>query len=219
MIANQLRSRGVQDRAVLAAMEIVPRERFVPPELATFAYADRPLPIEEGQTISQPYVVALMAEAARLAASDKVLEVGTGSGYAAAVLSKIAQRVFTIERIASLADSARERLARLGYANIEVRSGDGTLGWPEQAPFDAIIVAAAGPAAPPALLDQLAVGGRLVMPIGDDARQELVRYTRVTQDETLREALGPVTFVPLIGKQGWQEADESRPTRRWRRSG
>lgn len=219
MIAQHLRPRGIRDRSVLAAMEIVPRERFVPPELADLAYADRPLPIEAGQTISQPYVVALMAEAAQIAASDKVLEIGTGSGYAAAVLSKIARRVYTIERHASLANSARERLARLGYTNVDVRAGDGTLGWPEQAPFDAIIVAAGGPAPPPALLQQLAIGGRLVMPVGNETEQELVRYTRVAYDENRREALGPVTFVPLIGEQGWQDLDEAKPTRRWRRSG
>lgn len=219
MVARQLRPRGIHDAAVLRAMELVPREQFVPLALADQAYDDRPLPIAEGQTISQPYIVALMAQAAALVASDRLLEIGTGSGYAAAVLSRIVHRVYTIERHAALASTASALLVRLHYTNIDVRCGDGTLGWSEHAPYDAILVAAGGPAAPPALLEQLALGGRLVMPVGDEHDQELVRFTRMSPTEIRQESLGPVTFVPLIGAQGWREEDDARPTRRWRRSG
>jgi protein-L-isoaspartate(D-aspartate) O-methyltransferase len=185
----------------------VPREAFLPPELAEFAYDDRPLPIEAGQTISQPYIVAVMAEALQLgpdaAQTEDVLEIGTGSGYAAAVLSRIARQVYTIERHAELADLARERLSRLGYTNVEVKHGDGTLGWGDRAPFHAIVVAAGGPDLPRPLLDQLAIGGRLVIPVGTSRAQELVRVTRISDTEYRREDLGPVVFVPLIGAAGW----------------
>ncbi len=205
MMERHIQARGITDPRVLEAMESVPREEFLPPELGEFAYSDQALPIEAGQTISQPYIVALMADEAQVKPEDTVLEIGTGSGYAAAVFAKIAARVFTIERHAELADVARERLARLGYHNVEVRCGDGTLGWSEHAPFDAIIVAAGGPDVPRALLDQLAIGGRLVIPIGASHAQDLVRVTRRSETDFHQEDLGAVRFVPLIGEQGWGE--------------
>ncbi|HEX9943154.1 MAG TPA: protein-L-isoaspartate(D-aspartate) O-methyltransferase [Thermoanaerobaculia bacterium] len=206
MVDRQIARRGVRDRRVLEAMRKVPREVFVPENLAEFAYDDTPLPIGEGQTISQPYVVALMAEALELGPGDKVLEIGAGSGYAAAVLSRMAREVYAIERHESLARQARERMRRLGYSNVHIVQGDGTLGWPEHAPYDAIAVAAGGPEVPQALLDQLADGGRLVIPIGPDPRtQSLVRVRHRTNGGYVREDLGAVRFVPLIGAQGWQE--------------
>jgi protein-L-isoaspartate(D-aspartate) O-methyltransferase len=211
MVATQLAARGIRDARVLAAMREVPREVFVPAELAEFAYRDSPLPIECGQTISQPYIVALMAAALKLTAQDRVLEIGTGSGYAAAVLSRIAKRVETVERHAELSQISAARLARLGYDNVAVHHADGTLGWIEAAPYDAIVVAAGGPTVPDALLDQLAMGGRLVIPVGDDrGLQSLVRVTRHADGELEREDLGDVRFVPLIGVQGWrgEDADE-----------
>jgi len=207
MIQHQLRARGVRDRDVLAAMQTVPREMFVAPALAAHAYEDRPLPIGEGQTISQPYIVALMTEALGLVTSDRVLEVGTGCGYAAAVLAQIAERVYTIERKPKLAAEARDRLTGLRYGNIEVRCGDGTLGWAEHAPYDAIIVAAAGPEVPVALCEQLEIGGRLVMPIENPHEQRLVRLTRLGPSEYRREELQPVMFVPLIGAQGFPDPE------------
>ncbi|MEA3028449.1 MAG: hypothetical protein QOF91_3734 [Alphaproteobacteria bacterium] len=206
MIAAQIASRGVTDARVLEAMRQVPREAFVAAGLEEFAYEDSPLPIEEGQTISQPFIVAMMIEAAAVKPGDKVLDVGTGSGYAAAVLSRIAGKVYTVERLAALADAARRKFARLGYSNIEVRQGDGTLGWPEAAPFDAIIVAAGGPEIPEALRHQLKVGGRLIIPIGQlGGGQELVKVVRDAEKAYHEEDLGPVMFVPLIGEQGWAE--------------
>ncbi len=213
MVERQIRARGVSDPRVLAAMASVPREAFLPPQLAEFAYEDRPLPIEAGQTISQPYIVALMAEALQLKPDEDVLEIGAGSGYAAAVLAGVARRVYTIERHDELAELARERLAQLGYKNAEVRCGDGTLGWPEHAPYGAIVAAAGGPDVPPALIEQLAIGGRLVMPVGTSRAQELVRITRVSETELRREELGAVQFVPLIGEQGWDEAKAARAAR------
>jgi protein-L-isoaspartate(D-aspartate) O-methyltransferase len=215
MVDRQIRARGVRDRRVLAAMEIVPREAFLPPELEDHAYDDRPLPIEAGQTISQPYIVALMTEALRLQAGDRVLEIGTGSGYAAAVLSRVANHVYTVERHEVLARVARERLQTLDYRNVDVQCGDGTVGWRDHAPYDAIVVAAGGPDLPQALLDQLAIGGRLVMPVGSSRAQELVRVTRRTATDYQREDLGAVQFVPLIGEQGWDET-ASRPQARAR---
>ena len=215
MIEHHLRSRGIDDPRLLAAFNEVPREAFLPEELAEFAYDDRPLPIAAGQTISQPYIVALMTEALQLSPDDAVLEIGTGSGYAAAILSRMVRRVYTIERHAELADSASFRLDALGVDNVEVRCGDGTLGWPEQQPFAAIIAAASGPDVPQALLDQLAIGGRLIMPVGSSRAQELVRITRVSAHEFSREELGAVRFVPLIGAHGWAPDDaepEVRPS-------
>lgn len=206
-----LERRGIRDPAVLRAMGDVPREAFLPREMEEFAYADSPLPIEEGQTISQPYVVALMAEAAGVKAGDRVLEVGTGSGYAAAVLARIAGEVFTIERHHSLAALATERLREGGYGNVSVRHGDGTLGWPEAGPFDAILVAAGGPSFPPALIDQLAPGGRIVMPVGErSGDQHLVRLRR-TDGRVAMDDLGAVRFVPLIGEMGWSVEPPAAP--------
>jgi protein-L-isoaspartate(D-aspartate) O-methyltransferase len=206
MVDIQIKRRGVRDRHVLEAMRKVPREAFVEPGFEEFAYEDGPLPIGENQTISQPYIVALMIEAAEVRPGDRVLEVGAGSGYAAAVLGRIAAEVHAIERHPSLAASAEQRLRALGYDNVFVHLGDGTKGWPQAAPFDAILVAAGGPEVPPALTSQLAIGGRLVIPIGSEERsQTLMKLTR--QDDTTFESedLGGVRFVPLIGEQGWTE--------------
>jgi protein-L-isoaspartate(D-aspartate) O-methyltransferase len=206
MVATQIRARGITDPLVLEAMRAVPREWFVPSALARFAYEDRPLPIGEGQTISQPYIVAVMTEAARLKPGARALEIGTGSGYGAAVLSRIATEVYTVERVRALAEAARDRLAELGYANVHVLEGDGTLGWAEHAPYDAIVVTAGGPRVPEALLSQLAVEGRLIMPVGPGSRhQRLVRVTRTGTQEYRYEDLEEVAFVPLIGAEGWTE--------------
>jgi protein-L-isoaspartate(D-aspartate) O-methyltransferase len=206
MVDVQIARRGVRDHHVLEAMRRVPREAFVEPGFEEFAYEDGPLPIGEGQTISQPYIVALMIEAAEVKPGDSVLEVGAGSGYAAAVMSQIADRVHTIERHPSLVDAARGRFKSLGYDNIDLRVGDGTLGWPEAAPFNAILVAAGGPVAPQALKEQLAIGGRLVIPVGEAVRsQTLLKITRTGETDYDEEDLGAVAFVPLIGEQGWAE--------------
>jgi protein-L-isoaspartate(D-aspartate) O-methyltransferase len=213
MVQRQIAHRGVRDRRILDAMSSVPREVFVPERLAEFVYDDTALPIEEEQTISQPYIVALMAEALEIGPGQRVLEVGAGSGYAAAVLSRIAGEVYAIERHAALAELARERMRRLGYGNVQIQHGDGTLGWPGYAPYDAIAVAAGGPEVPSALKQQLAVGGRLVIPVGTDPRvQELVRIRRAGPDRFEQENLGAVRFVPLVGAQGWKKGDgEPRP--------
>lgn len=205
MVDDQLAARGIADARVLAAMRQVPRESFVPPTLAVDAYADSALPIGAGQTISQPYIVACMLEALRLGGGEYVLEVGTGSGYAAAVLARLAREVHTIERLPDLADRARERLQRAGCANVHVHCGDGSLGWPAAAPFDAIVVAAGAPAPPPALQQQLAIGGRLVLPIGPPDDQELVRITRTGAAAFTTERLLGVRFVPLLGAGGFPE--------------
>jgi protein-L-isoaspartate(D-aspartate) O-methyltransferase len=206
MVAEQIAARGLDDPLVLAAMRAVEREDFVPAEERDLAYEDGPLPIGHGQTISQPYIVAVMTAAAQVRPGDRVLEIGTGSGYGAAVLSKLAGEVFTVERIEALAESAKDRLAALGYDTVHVRCGDGTLGWPEHAPYDAIVVTAGGPTVPPALLHQLERGGRLVMPLGSSQRvQRLVRVTRTGPDTYAQDELEPVAFVPLIGEQGWPE--------------
>jgi protein-L-isoaspartate(D-aspartate) O-methyltransferase len=209
MVERQLARRGIRNPAVTRAMRRLPRDRFVPRELAEFAYDDTPLPIDADQTISQPYIVALMADALELEPDDKVLEIGTGSGYSAAVLGEIAAEVFTIERIESLCRSARALLAELGFENIHVRCGDGTKGWPEEAPFDAIAVTAGGPVVPKSLREQLAIGGRLVIPIGDAGVQRLKRIWRTGEKEFEEEDFGPVRFVPLIGEEGWSRARES----------
>jgi protein-L-isoaspartate(D-aspartate) O-methyltransferase len=204
MLDRQLARRGIHDALVLEAFRSVPRDEFVPPGLREFAHRDAPLPIGEGQTISQPFIVAVTVQALALRGGERVLEVGTGSGYAAAILSRIAGEVHTIERHQSLATEARERLTRLGHGNVTVHHGDGSLGLPEHAPFDVIAVAAAAPEVPRALLEQLAPGGRLVIPVGmEEGRQTLLRVTR--QDGGfLEEALTDVRFVPLVGEQGWQ---------------
>jgi len=208
LVDRQIKSRGISDPAVLAAVESVPREAFLPPELAEFAYLDRALPIEKGQTISQPYIVALMTQALELKPHDRVLEVGTGSGYAAAILARVAREVYTIERHAELANTAARRLREHGFDNVQVLHGDGTLGWPEHAPYDAIVVAAGGPEVPRPLLDQLAIGGRLVIPVGEEKNlQSLVRITRTGPDDYNHEELCDVRFVPLVGIQGWQEEE------------
>jgi protein-L-isoaspartate(D-aspartate) O-methyltransferase len=205
MVATQIEARGITDPLVLDAMRAVPREAFVPPPVVRLAYQDGALAIGHGQTISQPYVVAVMTAAAELKPGARVLEIGTGSGYAAAVLSRIAAEVYTVERIGALAEEARARLATLGYANVQVREGDGSLGWPEHAPYDAIVVTAAGPRVPKALLHQMAVGGRLVMPVGPASGQRLVRVVRNETHEYEYQDLEPVAFVPLIGAEGWPE--------------
>jgi protein-L-isoaspartate(D-aspartate) O-methyltransferase len=213
MVEVQIARRGVRDEAVLAAMREVPRERFIAETAVEFAYEDSALPIDEGQTISQPYIVAAMIEAAEVGPGDRVLEVGTGSGYAAAVLGRIADSVFGVERHETLAGLAGERLAALGYGNVDVRIGDGTLGLPEEAPFDAILVSAGGPEVPEALKAQLEIGGRLVIPVGEAGDQKLCKVTRMGSDRFEEEVLGTVTFVPLIGAQGWQEDGRRSATR------
>lgn len=206
MIREQLEARGIANASVLSAMGTVPREAFVRREHALVAYHDAALPLTAGQTISQPYIVALMIEAAAVASGARVLEVGGGSGYAAAVLSCIAEEVFTVERQAQLAESARERLHALGYGNVHVVLADGSVGLPDHAPYDAIIVSAGGPRIPTELREQLALGGRLLMPVGDDAaNQELVRVVRTSPREYSEERLGAVHFVPLIGAAGWAD--------------
>jgi protein-L-isoaspartate(D-aspartate) O-methyltransferase len=205
MIETQLRRRGIHETRVLAAMGTVPRHEFVPPDFRNRAYEDAPLPIGDGQTISQPYIVAAMTMALRLRGSERVLEIGTGCGYQAAVLASLAKEVFTIEYRAELATSAAERLARLGYANVHVHCGDGTLGLPEFAPFDAILVAAAAPAVPAPLLAQLAEGGRMVVPVGSVENQELQLIERVN-DKFRTSMLEGCRFVPLVGAHGWKES-------------
>jgi protein-L-isoaspartate(D-aspartate) O-methyltransferase len=197
-VVRDIRSRGVTDPHVLDAMGEVPRERFVSDQLAQYAYDDNPLPIEEGQTISQPYIVALMAEAAELDADARVLEVGAGSGYGAAVLGRIAAEVWSIERHERLAEIARQRTSDLGEGNVHIVCGDGSLGWPEAAPFDAIVVTAAAATVPKALEEQLAEGGRLVIPVGPSINgQDLLRFRKI-DGQLVREYLGAVRFVPLI---------------------
>ena len=202
MVERQMEARGICDSRVLAAMETVPREEFVPEHLRERAYEDGPLPIGQGQTISQPLTVAFMAEALQLKGDERVLEIGTGSGYGAAILGRLAKEVHTVERLQALAEGARERLERLGFANVHVHIGDGSLGWPEAAPYQAICVTAAPAAVPKTLQDQLAEGGRLVIPVGESHRgQQMMRYT-LQGGELLEEELGEFSFVPLIGKHG-----------------
>jgi protein-L-isoaspartate(D-aspartate) O-methyltransferase len=209
MVEEQLRQEGIRDRAVLQAMNRVPRECFVPEVYQDQAYADGPLPIAAGQTISQPFIVAYMISALAIKATDRVLEIGTGSGYEAAVLSLIAKEVFSVEREAQLAQEARQRLAQLGYRNVQVHQGDGTLGWAEHAPYEAIVVSAGGPGVPPALRQQLAAKGRLIMPVGRyPHHQRLIKMTRMSDDDFKEVRLKDVSFVPLIGAEGWADADE-----------
>jgi protein-L-isoaspartate(D-aspartate) O-methyltransferase len=207
MVRRQIQSRGIDDQSILDAFREVPREEFVDEEHRRWAYDDHPLPIEAGQTISQPYIVALMIEAAAIGPGDKVLEVGAGSGYAAAVISRIAGRIVAIERHGELAQIARVRMERLGYQNVRILQGDGTRGCADEAPFDAILAAASGSHVPKPLVDQLSAGGRLVMPVGNPGWvQELVKVTKRPDGTTEQENLGGVRFVPLIGEEGWRDA-------------
>lgn len=202
MVERQIAGRGVRDERLLAAMREVPREVFVGEGEAAYAHADSALPIAAGQTISQPYIVAAMIAAARVGPDDRVLEIGAGSGYAAAVLGRLTQQVHAVERHAELAELAAGRMTLLGYANVHIHHGDGTKGWPDAAPFDAILVSAAGPEVPPPLLDQLVTGGRLIMPVGGSAVQRLVRVTHGADGGHVRDFLEDVCFVPLIGAHG-----------------
>ena len=207
LVRRYIAGQGVRDPRVLEAMRTVPRERFVPAALSRRAYRDEPLPIGHGQVISQPYLVALMAEAAEVGPDDVVLEIGTGSGYGAAVLARLAKGVYTIDRLQDFVEAARSRFESLGYDNIEVRCGDGTAGWPEAAPFDAIVVTAGSPSeVPTPLVQQLTVGGRLVIPLGASPRVQDVYRLVKRPDGTLEERnLGGAYFVPLIGRWGWEE--------------
>lgn len=213
LVSRQVEARGVRDPRVLAAMREVRRELFVPKDLRDKAYQDTPLPIGVGQTISQPYIVAFMIESLSLRGGERVLEIGAGSGYAAAVLSKIAGVVFTIERIGQLAEQAARNLADAGCDNVHVRHADGTEGWAEEAPFDAILVSAGAPDVPKSLMRQLVIGGHMVVPVGSDPRsQELIRIARAGEDEFEREDIADVRFVPLIGKEGWESEDSDWQT-------
>ncbi len=205
MVREQIEARGIKDPRVLAAMRKVPRHLFVDEALWPQAYNDYPLPIGEGQTISQPYIVALMTSALELKGNEKVLEIGTGSGYQTAILAELAKSVFTIERVNDLMLRAKKILDRLGYFNVAYKVGDGTLGWPEMAPFQGIIVTAAAPDIPLPYLEQLDVGGRIVIPVGDRSAQVLYKVTKLPNGELKKENLGGCRFVPLIGKYGWPE--------------
>jgi len=205
MVEEQLVRRGISDPRVLEAMATVPREAFVPADFRSEAYADGPLPIGEGQTISQPFIVALMIEALDLTGDERVLEVGAGSGYAAAVLAELAAEVYAVERQPSLARTAARRLEELGIENVKIVCADGSRGWPERAPYDGIVVAAGAPKVPESLQAQLAIGGRLVIPVGPGrTMQELLRVTRLSETEFRRERLAAVRFVPLVGAEGWE---------------
>jgi protein-L-isoaspartate(D-aspartate) O-methyltransferase len=206
MVDTQIRARGIRDPRVLKALEKVPRHLFVNEALRDQSYNDNPLPIDGGQTISQPYIVALMTEALELRGSEKVLEIGTGSGYQSAVLAELVDHVFSIDRIASLAGNARRLLESLNYYNIAIRVGDGTLGWKDEAPFDAIMVTAGAPDMPKTLVEQIAVGGRLVVPVGGRHSQVLMKLTRLSEsvNDVKKEDLGGCRFVDLIGEYGWE---------------
>ena len=206
-MVEDLRKRGIRDTAVLQAMNTVPREQFVPNSHLEHAYYNGALPLPAKQTISQPYVVALMLMALKLQTHFNVLEIGTGSGYAAAILAQIVQQVHTVERKEELVEYAKTRLNQLGYVNILIHQGDGTLGWPDAAPYDAIVVAAAGPTVPLSLRDQLGENGRLIMPVGSQKKQKLHLVWRKPNGQFGHKTLTPVRFVPLIGSQGWQKRD------------
>jgi protein-L-isoaspartate(D-aspartate) O-methyltransferase len=209
MVERQLVRRGIKDARLLQAFREVPREIFVAENLRDLAYDDGPLPIEAGQTVSQPYIVALMIEAARIAPGDRVLEIGAGSGYAAAILGRIASEVIAVERQPTLIAPARARMARLGCSNVRILEGDGSIGLADDSPFDAILAAASGSHVPEILKNQLAIGGVLVMPLGaPDSVQNLVKVTRAGEAAFDEEDLGPVRFVPLIGREGWREGRE-----------
>jgi protein-L-isoaspartate(D-aspartate) O-methyltransferase len=205
MVEEQIVGRGVTDKRVIDAMLKVPRHKFVEEALAGKSYQDAPLPIGEKQTISQPYMVAVMSEALMLDGSETVLEVGTGSGYQAAVLAMLADRVFSLERLPALARRARKVLDSNGFSKVNIRLADGTVGWPDMAPFDGIIVTAGGPKVPHEFLSQLSIGGRLIIPVGDRESQVLMRITRVSESEYKEEKMLGCRFVPLIGNQGWKQ--------------
>ncbi|WP_420627412.1 protein-L-isoaspartate(D-aspartate) O-methyltransferase [Candidatus Leptofilum sp.] len=207
-MVNDLSNRGIRDTAVLQAMNTVPREQFVQEGYEEFAYYNGALPLPAKQTISQPYVVALMLSALKLQPQFNVLEIGTGSGYAAAVVAQMVRQVHTVERQEALVDYAKVRLQQLGYANIGVHLGDGTLGWPEAAPYDAIVVAAGGPTVPVSLREQLGVNGRLIMPVGSYKKQKLQLVWRKKNGRFGQKTLTPVRFVPLIGSEGWENGDQ-----------
>ncbi|MBI4598326.1 MAG: protein-L-isoaspartate(D-aspartate) O-methyltransferase [Candidatus Omnitrophica bacterium] len=202
MVDAQLRARGIHDARVLAAFRRVPRHDFVPPEAQAHAYEDHPLPIGAGQTISQPYIVALMTEALRIRGHERVLEIGAGSGYQTAILAELALDVFAVERLPELLATASQRLSALGYANVHLTTGNGSLGWPEHAPYDAIIVTAAAPDVPPPLVEQLEDGGRLVLPIGP-AESQILTHIKKEGHRLVRRPLGSCIFVPLLGAYGW----------------
>ena len=208
MVDGQIRARGIKDQRVLAAMEKIPRHLFVDDVLAERAYNDTPLPIDREQTISQPYIVALMSEAMELTGREKVLEIGSGSGYQTAILAELADRVFSIERIASLATRARRILDSLNYYNVAIRVGDGTYGWREESPFAAMMVTAGAPRIPRILIEQLDIGGRLVIPVGDRSSQVLLKLTRLSEDpdDVKQEDLGGCRFVDLIGEHAWDNS-------------
>lgn len=205
MIETQLLPRGIKDPRVIAAMNKVPRHLFLDEALWREAYEDHPVPIGEKQTISQPFIVAIMTEALKLSGTEKILEIGTGSGYQAAVLAELAEQVYSIERLPSIAKRARRILDELKYANIVITIGDGTLGWKEHSPYDGIIVTAASPYPPKTLLEQLKVGGRLIIPIGDEFTQDLTLYIKDSNEDYSKESYGGCRFVKLIGEQGWRE--------------
>jgi protein-L-isoaspartate(D-aspartate) O-methyltransferase len=204
MVERQIAARGVHDPRVLEAMRQIPRHQFVPEEYKNASYEDRPLPIGKGQTISQPYIVAVMTELLELQPEDQVLEIGTGSGYQAALLSRLAARVITLERLPGIAEQARNTLLNLEISNVEVVVADGTLGWPQEAPYNAILVTASTPEIPPPLLNQLAEGGRLVAPVGGQGYQELIKVVK-REGKVEKTYHGGVVFVPLIGQYGWQK--------------
>lgn len=204
MVAEQIEGRGIRDTAVLQAMRLVPRHEFISPPYQTYAYDDTPLPIPAQQTISQPYIVAYMLSLLELQPTHRVLEIGTGSGYVAAVLSRMVAQVYTVERHEVLVQYARRRLTDLGYTNVQVRCGDGTEGWSDDAPYDAILVSAGGPSVPLALKKQLAINGRLIIPVGRHKhKQRLVLVNRQSEDSFVSKTLGAVAFVPLVGAAGW----------------
>lgn len=203
---RRLEAQGITDRRVLEVMGLIPRHLFIPVALWDHAYADHPVPIDCGQTISQPYIVALMTQALQVEKSDRVLEIGTGSGYQTAILAELAQHVYTIERFAELSEKARKLLTDAGYTNISFRVGDGTLGWPEEAPFQKIIVTAAAPEVPPSLVEQLAEGGRMVIPVGGRQLQTLLLLMK-EHGQLRREELCACSFLPLIGKEGWPDQE------------
>ncbi|MBP8745927.1 MAG: protein-L-isoaspartate(D-aspartate) O-methyltransferase [Syntrophorhabdus sp.] len=205
MVETQLIPRGIKDPRVIEAMRKVPRHLFLDEALWPEAYEDHPLPIGEKQTISQPFIVAIMTEALQLKGREKILEVGTGSGYQAAILAELADQVYSIERLPSIAKRARKILDQLKYSNIVITIGDGTLGWKEHSPYDGIIVTAASPYAPNTLLEQLTIGGRLIIPLGDEFTQDLTLYIKETKDNYNKESYGGCRFVKLIGEKGWKE--------------